>query len=337
MASEALLSSPPRAVRLTEAEAWDAALARLASPAPIVQSWGWGEAESRLKHRVIRVRLPGGGAAAVVAHGVAPFAHCTAFAGPVPATGQAIDELVAWARARGFSRLRISPDGPPDGLDLEMRGFQHQPAEDSGHTLVIALAPEDVMLASFRPKTRSSIRRALQAGVTVQRGREPEILGRLAAMTAARQRIYLPGAILYRALLDGLPWCRTYVASFEGEPLAAALIGHHDGRAYYLFGGSSDSHRDLQPSYAVQWAAMQEAHADGCTHYDMWGIPPTGDPAHPMHGLWRFKTGFGGEVVRRAGVWDIVLSTWREKVSRHERRLRVEARNLRDRLRGQAS
>src|SRR5260370_39865959 len=119
MASEALLSSPPRAVRLTEAEAWDAALARLASPAPIVQSWGWGEAESRLKHRALRVRLPGGGAAAVVAHGVAPFAHCTAFAGPVPATGHAIDELVAWVRPRRSSPLRMRHAGPRDRPDLE--------------------------------------------------------------------------------------------------------------------------------------------------------------------------------------------------------------------------
>jgi peptidoglycan biosynthesis/recognition FemAB-like protein len=336
MASEALVSTRPRAARLTEAEAWDASLAQLASPAPIVQSWGWGEAESRLRHRVIRVRLPGGGAATVVAHGIAPFAHCTAFAGPVPATGQAIDELVAWARARRFSRLRISPDAPPDGLDLEARGFQHRPAEDSGHTLVVSLAPDDVLLASFRPKTRASIRRAIQRGVTVERGNEPEVLGRLAAMTAARQRIYLPGAALYRALLDSLTWCRTYVARFDGEPLAAALIGQYDGRAYYLFGGSSDAHRDLQPAHAVQWAAIQDAHANGCTHYDMWGVPPNDDPAHPMHGLWRFKTGFGGQVERRAGVWDIVLSPWREAVSRRERRLRVEARSLRDRMRGRA-
>ena len=55
----------------------------------------------------------------------------------------------------------------------------------------------------------------------------------------------------------------------------------------------------------------------------MFGIPPTDDPEHPMAGLYRFKTGFGGEVRHRPGAWDYpysrlfyLLYQWLEK-ARH--------------------
>ena len=61
------------------------------------------------------------------------------------------------------------------------------------------------------------------------------------------------------------------------------------------------------PTYALQWRGIQEAKALGCTTYDLLGIPPTDDPGHPMHGLFRVKTGFGGEIVHRAGCIDAPL------------------------------
>jgi lipid II:glycine glycyltransferase (peptidoglycan interpeptide bridge formation enzyme) len=57
-------------------------------------------------------------------------------------------------------------------------------------------------------------------------------------------------------------------------------------------------------TYALQWRAMQEAKAFGCTQYDLFGIPPNENPDHPMSGLYRFKTGFGGRIVHRSGSWD---------------------------------
>ena len=335
MAATALSVAPSRAAQPAIASsAWDAALSRLATPVPIVQSWGWGAAEAALGHRVIRVALPSGAMATVVPHGVAPFAHCTAFGGPVPATAETVRELAAWARAGGFSKLLISPEGRLDSSELAACGFRHRPGDDSGRTLVVALAPQAEMFATFKTRARTAIRRAEKAGVTVTAGAEAAVMAQLAAMTAARQRIYVPGEDLYRALLDNLTYCRTYVARLDGEPLAAAVIGHHDGRAYYLFGGSSNAHRELAGSHAVQWAAMKDAFLAGCRDYDMWGVPPNDDPAHPMHGLLQFKTGFGGRIELRPGVWEIVLSPWREAVGRSEQSLRIAARNFRDRLRG---
>lgn len=58
------------------------------------------------------------------------------------------------------------------------------------------------------------------------------------------------------------------------------------------------------PTYALQWDAMCRAKACGCRDYDMFGVSPSSDPAHPMYGLYRFKKGFGGEMYHQLGCWD---------------------------------
>ncbi len=58
----------------------------------------------------------------------------------------------------------------------------------------------------------------------------------------------------------------------------------------------------------MRWAKRQ-----GCTKYDLWGVPdevgidpttPIPEPPTGMWGVWRFKRGFGGEIVRYVGAWD---------------------------------
>jgi lipid II:glycine glycyltransferase (peptidoglycan interpeptide bridge formation enzyme) len=75
----------------------------------------------------------------------------------------------------------------------------------------------------------------------------------------------------------------------------------------YLYGASSNEHRNLMAPYALQWAALRDSRDRGAVEYDLFGIPPTDDPAHPMHGLYRFKTGFGGDRIHRHGAWDRVF------------------------------
>ena len=95
-----------------------------------------------------------------------------------------------------------------------------------------------------------------------------------------------------------------YSASHEGDCLAAIVVLFRGEEATYLYGASSNAKRNLMAPYALQWRAMRDAKAAGCLRYDLFGIPPGEDPAHPMAGLYRFKTGFGGSILRRPGSWD---------------------------------
>ena len=110
------------------------------------------------------------------------------------------------------------------------------------------------------------------------------------------------------------------LAEHAGELLAAIAVFALGPTAYYMWGASSDSGRNLMPNHAVQWAAIRWARAQGCGAYDLWGIPDEVG-ANPeayadgegwgeggLWGVYRFKQGFGGRVVRFAGAWDLPLS-----------------------------
>jgi lipid II:glycine glycyltransferase (peptidoglycan interpeptide bridge formation enzyme) len=62
------------------------------------------------------------------------------------------------------------------------------------------------------------------------------------------------------------------------------------------------------PNHLLQWEAMRRAKSAGCTVYDLWGAPDEFDESDAMWGVFRFKEGLGGEVVRTLGAWDNPVS-----------------------------
>jgi len=211
-------------------------------------------------------------------------------------------------------------------------------------TVVIPLeGTADDQLGAMKSKTRYNIRLSARKGVTTQL-EDPCFVDTwydLYCETAERDRISIHSKDYYRQLFttaqdmrSGLlpgpgsgsdsipgsesvpaqgpdtapPALRIISARHEGELLAAVIISMYGGRATYMYGASSNQKRNLMASYAVQWAAIQMARDEGCTSYDLFGIPPADDPEHPMHGLYRFKTGFGGHILHRAGAWDLPLN-----------------------------
>ena len=67
---------------------------------------------------------------------------------------------------------------------------------------------------------------------------------------------------------------------------------------------SREAHREKMPNYLLQWEAMQRAKAAGCQFYDLWGAPDVFNESDSMWGVFRFKQGLGGQVVRTLGAWD---------------------------------
>jgi lipid II:glycine glycyltransferase (peptidoglycan interpeptide bridge formation enzyme) len=98
------------------------------------------------------------------------------------------------------------------------------------------------------------------------------------------------------------------IAEVDHEPVAGLFLFMFAGRAYYVYGMSRDAHREKMPTYFLQWEAMRRAKSAGCTVYDLWGAPETFDESDSMWGVYRFKEGLGGRVVRTLGAWDYAPS-----------------------------
>jgi len=200
-----------------------------------------------------------------------------------------------------FSRpfLKASDVQPPDSVVLDIR------------------RTDDEILAGMKTKWRYNVRLSAKKGVTVV-SEGATSLGefyRLYETTATRDHISIHPRSYYERLFalqvaneaEPRPDIRLWIARHEGQALAAIITVYYGSEATYLYGASSDQHRNLMPAYALQWAAIRAAREAGCSTYDFYGIPPIDDPAHAMSGLYRFKTGFGGEIRHYTGAWDYVL------------------------------
>ncbi len=172
------------------------------------------------------------------------------------------------------------------------------------------------ILSRMRAKTRYNINLAARKGVSVRKmGVEClDVWYKLYQETAARNHIYLSDLKYFEAVLStessnsqSPAEVLLLVAEIDDFPLAAMFLIITGNRGSYLYGASTSEHRNLMATYALQWEAIKISKEKGCTQYDLFGVSPNPDPAHPLYGLYKFKIGFGGDLYHSMGCWDYPL------------------------------
>ena len=169
--------------------------------------------------------------------------------------------------------------------------------------------PEDELLARMKQKTRYNIRLAKRKGIEVRQGSQEDLglLYNMYAETSVRDGFVIRPQQYYldtwtQFMENGL--ATPLIAEFEGEAVAGLVLFHFAGRAWYLHGMSRTVHREKMPNYLLQWESMLLAKQLGCDSYDLWGAPDIFDESDSMWGVYRFKEGLGGRVIRTMGAWD---------------------------------
>jgi lipid II:glycine glycyltransferase (peptidoglycan interpeptide bridge formation enzyme) len=170
----------------------------------------------------------------------------------------------------------------------------------------------------MKAKTRYNVGLAERRGVTVYLGTTAELPAFYALLeaTAKRDRFYIRPIGYYADVLEAFGSdAALLLAEYEGELLGGIVVVAFGAEATYLYGASSNEHRNLMPTYFLQWRGMIWARERGCRRYDLWGIPKDAaaesEPDEGEGGLWgvyRFKQGFGGEKLSYAGAFDYVYS-----------------------------
>jgi lipid II:glycine glycyltransferase (peptidoglycan interpeptide bridge formation enzyme) len=250
-----------------------------------------------------------------------------------------LDDLQAFAKKQGAIFLKMDPDivlgtGIP-GADgsvadaggaaiqsmLARRGWVYSSDQiQFRNSVLIDLQPtEEELLARMKQKTRYNVRLAEKKGVTVRTGTTDDLpmLYKMYAETSVRDGFVIRDEGYYQTVWQTfmsnlqspitnyqLPAVIPLIAEVDHEPVAGLFLFLFAGRAYYVYGMSREVHREKMPTYLLQWEAMKRARAAGCTVYDLWGAPETFDESDSMWGVYRFKEGLGGRVVRTLGAWD---------------------------------
>jgi len=246
-----------------------------------------------------------------------------------------LSDLQSLAKKQGAIFLKCDPDvllgtGIPGGeedtpdnsgltvmSELKHRGWKHSPDQiQFRNTVLIDLNPtEEGMLAGMKQKARYNVRLAERKGVSLRVGTLEDLgmLNRMYAETSVRDGFVIRDEGYYKTtwtlfMKSGEPTCEPLIAEVDGEPVAAIFLFYFAGRAYYVYGMSRDVHREKMPNYLLQWEAMKRAKAKGCTIYDLWGAPEVFDASDSLWGVYRFKEGLGGRVVRTLGAYDFAPS-----------------------------
>ncbi len=332
-----------RVLKIENRTAWHTLIAAFPQ-AHVLQTWDWGDFKQRTtgwlpQRYAFEMNGQVVAAASVLQRKLGPFSLIYVPKGPLFSTLDPVItdavlsqltkmyRLAVWIKidpdivlATGLSAQADSEDDQPyqpneAGLAfqnmLKRQGWRFSTDQvQFRNTLTLDLKQtEDELLAGMNQSTRRKVRQAEKRGVTVRDGTADDLrtLYNIYALTGQRQDFIIRPWDYYRDLWEAFmlgELAHVLVAEHEGRVLAGCVLFHFADTAWYFYGMSSNEHRDLQPNYAIQWAALCWAKAKGYQTYDWWGAPNEFVEADPMWGVYSFKRGFGSTVVQTLGAWD---------------------------------
>lgn len=326
--------------RETSPVAWEQALRRLPNPHPL-QSWTWGAFKSRWGWQAMPSLMTIAessweplAAALILKRPVPRTPFCILYVprGPIldyndrALRQQVLAQLEKVARRERAIFLKIDPEvvqawgeeeerpSPIGGRfiqELTRRGWRFSSDQiQFRNTVELPLAEsEEALLGAMKPKTRYNIRLAERKGISVRPG-APGDFPAIAAMyaeTAVRDGFTIRPTAYYLDIWNAFyqaGMAQPLLAEFENRPIAAVVLVRYGQRAIYMYGASTDQERQRMPNHLLQWEAIRWAKAQGAAVYDFWGAPDDFKETDRLWGVWRFKQGYSGQVVRHIGAWD---------------------------------
>ncbi len=319
------VSTEPRTIHVTPATGWNNAI--LPHGGHLLQSWEWGAFKQRHGWQPERISVStaaGEGHAQMLFRRKGPVSLGYIPRGPVIA-GDAeqiwpdlLKEIDKAARRQRTITVIIEPNEPL-GLSGSFRdaGIVAGPAHlQPGRTVKVPLDDDDAMLKRMHQKTRYNIRLAMRRGVEIERrASDDDSLQqyyRLMEDTAGRNEFGIHSYAYYADFVHTFgDQSQLFFALVEGNVASVLIAAAFGNEAVYMYGASSTEHRAHGAAFLLQFEAMRWAREQGCTTYDLWGIPAqdpeslrsddnvrvAGSKGSDWRGLYRFKTGFGGDII----------------------------------------
>lgn len=335
------------ALALVEPDAafWDAFVARHPYGSLLQQS-AWGELKCAFGWQARRIAVLDAGGQIVAGSLLltrSRFGLSVAYTprGPLFANDAEADRLL-FAGLQRFARraraifLRLEPnllEDDPQAPGLHtwalLQGLQAAPTIQPRSSVHVELqAADEALLAACSKGHRADIRRAERGGVQVRVGGVDDLAGFYAIMRGTGERAGFgihSQAYYHTAWRLFQPRSRLLLAELDGRLVAAHLVFADAVAGLYLYSGADAAGLKSGANHLLEWHAMRWARDLGCVRYDLWGVPDAFGRAataaseaaraaleaeaqsDPLQGVYRFKKGFGGRVVRYLPAYDALL------------------------------
>lgn len=164
---------------------------------------------------------------------------------------------------------------------------------------------EEEIFAGLHQKTRYNVRLATKKGVQIKDGTREDLkdFHKIMIETGTRDGFMIRPLEYFEKMYDCLApeHFRLLMAYHEDKPIAGIILITYGNKTWYLYGASSNSHRNLMPNYLLQWEGIKWAIEQKQDMYDFRGVSGVVDETHPQYGLYRFKKGFGAEFTEFLG------------------------------------
>ncbi len=195
------------------------------------------------------------------------------------------------------------------------QGFEPGRPYFAKHTFQVDLTlSEDELFSNLKSKTRYNVKLAQKKGVKIIEDNSKqglEIYIEILQEILDRKGFYLHSPEYFRNMwqtLQGTDIMHIFHAVYDDTSLVSWVLFKWQDMAYYPYGASRDLHREVMPSNLMMWELLMWAKKQGAKTFDMWGsLGPNPDKNNPWYGFHRFKKGYGGDLMRFVGTYDLVL------------------------------
>ena len=164
---------------------------------------------------------------------------------------------------------------------------------------------EEEILAGFKQKWRYNVRLAQKKGVVIKEGKREDLkdFHKIMLTTGERDNFITRPLSYFEKMYDclGPDHMKLLMAYYEDKPISGVIPIFYGNKTWYLYGASSNEHRNLMPNYLLQWEMIKMAIARHDDIYDFRGVVGNVEKTHPQYGLYRFKQGFGADLIEWIG------------------------------------
>ena len=191
---------------------------------------------------------------------------------------------------------------------------------------------EDELFQNFHQKTRYNIRLATKKGVVIKEGTREDLkeFHKIMVTTGIRDGFITRPLEYFEKMYDEMApdHMKLLMAYYEDKPISGVIPIMYGNKTWYLYGASSNEHRNLMPNYLLQWEMIKMAIQNKSDVFDLRGVPGIADNSN---GLYRFKKGFGAEYTEFIGEVNIEFKPFKyrmyklaEKTFRNLRALKLK-------------